>query len=62
METKKEFYSIDDCTTIEEVKEMQRQRSRRWYQANKERKNEYTKQYYKNYLSKEARENNCNCK
>ena len=58
MENRKDLFSIHDCETLEDFRELQRQRSRRWYQANKERKKEYTKQYYKNYLSKEARERN----
>ena len=58
MENRKDLFSIHDCETLEDFRELQRQRARRWYQANKERKKEYTKQYYKNYLSKEARERN----
>ena len=41
-------------------KELQRQRYKRWYAQNSEKKKEYTKNYYRKYLSREARENNCN--
>ena len=60
METKKELYSIHQCESVEDFKELQRQRYKRWYAQNSEKKREYTKNYYRKYLSKEARESNCN--
>lgn len=61
MENKKELYSIHQCESVEDFKELQRQRYKRWYAQNSEKKKEYTKNYYRKYLSKEARANNCNC-
>lgn len=62
MENKKELYSSKQCETVEDFKELQRQRYKRWYTKNQEHKKAYSKNYYSTYLSKEARENNCNCK
>ena len=38
MENKKELYSIHQCESVEDFKELQRQRYKRWYQAIKRRK------------------------
>lgn len=58
MENKRELYSINDCKTIDDMKELQRQRYKRWYTKNQDHKKAYSKNYYATYLSKEARENN----
>ncbi|MFR4164420.1 MAG: hypothetical protein ACLT0R_17570 [Paraclostridium sordellii] len=49
---KRELYSIDDCVTIEDVKELNRQRYKRWYQANREKKLAYAREYREKYLNK----------
>ncbi|WP_195346691.1 hypothetical protein [Paraclostridium sordellii] len=52
MNNKKELYSINDCVTIEDVKELSRQRYKRWYQANREKKLAYAREYREKYLNK----------
>lgn len=52
MQNKRELYSIDECITIEDVKELNRQRYKRWYQANREKKLAYAKEYREKYLNK----------
>lgn len=54
MQNKRELYSIDDCVTIEDVKELNRQRHRRWYQnpVNREKKLAYAKEYREKHLNK----------
>lgn len=54
MQSKKELYSINDCETIEDVKELQRQRYRRWYlnEGNREKKLAYLKEYRDNKPNK----------
>lgn len=47
MKNKKELYSINDCETIEDIKELNRIRYQRWYQKNRERKLQYLKEYRK---------------
>ena len=51
---KKELYTLDDCKTIEDVKELNRQRYRRWYQVeeNRQKKLAYAKNYREKYLNK----------
>lgn len=47
MQNKRELYSINDCLTIEDVKELQRQRYKRWYlrPENRKKKLAYLKEY-----------------
>lgn len=54
MQNKKELYSINDCTTLEEVKELNRQRWKRYYsnQENREKKLAYAKAYREKYINK----------
>lgn len=54
MQNKRELYTLDDCVTIEDVKELNRQRYRRWYQdpVNREKKLAYAKTYREKYLNK----------
>ena len=54
MQNKRELYTLDDCVTIEDVRELNRQRYRRWYQieANREKKLAYAKTYREKYLNK----------
>ena len=57
MQNKRELYSLDDCMTIEDVKELNRQRYRRWYQANREKKLAYAKDYREKYINKKNKSN-----
>lgn len=59
MQNKRELYSIDDCTTIEEVKELNRQRWRRYYNnpENREKKLAYAKAYREKYINKKSKSN-----
>ena len=41
-----------DIKTIEEYKEYKRQKAREWYKRNKERKDQYSKDYYYNKIKK----------
>lgn len=54
MQNKKDLYSINDCLTIEDVKELQRQRYKRWYLSpgNREKKLAYLKDYRNNKPNK----------
>lgn len=51
---KKQLYTLNDCITIEDVRELNRQRYRRWYQdpKNREKKLAYAKEYREKYLNK----------
>lgn len=57
MQNKRELYSINDCVTIDDVKELNRQRYKRWYQANREKKLAYAKEYREKYLNKKNKSN-----
>ena len=55
--TKKRWYKLKeikykDIQTLEEYKEYNRQKSREWYKRNKEKKDQYSKDYYYNRLKK----------
>lgn len=54
MQNKKDLYSINDCVTIDDVKELQRQRYKRWYLSpgNREKKLAYLKDYRNNKSNK----------
>lgn len=52
MKNKRELYSINDCLTLEDAKELNRQRYKRWYKANREKKLAYAKEYREKYLNK----------
>ena len=41
-----------DIQTIEEYKEYKRQKAREWYQRNKEKKDQYSRDYYYSKLKK----------
>ena len=41
-----------DIQTLEEYREYNKQKAREWYQKNKEKKNQYSKDYYYNRLKK----------
>lgn len=41
-----------DIKTIEEYKEYKRQKAREWYKRNKERKDQYSRDYYYSRLKK----------
>ncbi|CEN26628.1 Uncharacterised protein [[Clostridium] sordellii] len=57
MQNKRELYILDDCKTVEDVKELNRQRYRRWYQANREKKLAYAKDYREKYINKKNKSN-----
>lgn len=61
MESKKELYSINDCKNIEDVKELNRQRWKRYYAKNRDKKLEYLKKYRERNKGKiKVNSNKCN--